>query len=198
VSAAVIWIIPVLLLVVAVFIIGIYNGLITGRNTVSNAFSQIDVQLTRRHDLIPNLVESAKAYMVHEKSTLEAVIQARNQAHSALGAAKLAPNDGSAIAALGAAEGQLGAIMTRFMALSESYPELKANENIAQVMEELTSSENRVAFARQAYNDSVLTFNNRREVFPNNIVSGMFNFQPARMLEIDGIQEKRQAIKVQF
>jgi len=194
----VIWIIPVLLLVVAVFIIGIYNGLITGRNTVSNAFSQIDVQLTRRHDLIPNLVESAKAYMVHEKSTLEAVIQARNQAHSALGAAKAAPNDGSAIAALGAAEGQLGAIMTRFMALSESYPELKANENIAQVMEELTSSENRVAFARQAYNDSVLTFNNRREVFPNNIVSGMFNFQPARMLEIDGIQEKRQAIKVQF
>lgn len=193
-----IWIIPALLLVAAVFAISIYNGLITGRNTVGNAFSQIDVQLTRRHDLIPNLVESAKAYMAHEKSTLEAVIQARNQAHSALDAAKAAPNDANAIGALGAAEGQLGAVMTRFMALAESYPELKANENIAQVMEELSSSENRVAFARQAYNDSVLSFNNRREVFPSNIVSGMFNFQPARMLEIDGINEKRQAIKVQF
>ncbi len=193
-----IWIIPVILLVAVVFVIGIYNGLITGRNTVGNAFSQIDVQLTRRHDLIPNLVESAKAYMAHEKSTLEAVIQARNQAHSALDAAKSAPNDANAISALGAAEGQLGAVMTRFMALAESYPELKANENIAQVMEELTSSENRVAFARQAYNDSVLSFNNRREVFPNNIISGMFNFQAARMLEIEGIHEKRQAIKVQF
>jgi LemA protein len=193
-----IWIIPVILLVAVVFVIGIYNGLITGRNTVGNAFSQIDVQLTRRHDLIPNLVESAKAYMAHEKTTLEAVIQARNQAHNALDAAKAAPNDANAIGALGAAEGQLGAVMTRFMALAESYPELKANENIAQVMEELTSSENRVAFARQAYNDSVLSFNNRREVFPNNIISGMFNFQPARMLEIDGIHEKRQAIKVQF
>jgi LemA protein len=178
-------------------LIAIYNRLVTSRNTVGNAFSQIDVQLTRRHDLIPNMVESAKAYMAHEKSTLEAVIQARNQAHNALAQAKNAPNDAQAIQSLNAAESQLGAVMTRFMALAESYPDLKANQNIAQVMEELTSTENRVAFARQAYNDAVLSFNNTREVFPNNIVAGMFNFQAARALEIDGI-EKREAIKVQF
>jgi LemA protein len=192
-------IIALIVLAVIVFaIIGIYNGLVTSRNQIGNSFSQIDVQLTRRYDLIPNLVETAKAYMAHEKGTLEAVITARNAAQNALANLKAAPADPTAVAALSASEGALGAVMTKFMALAEAYPDLKANQNMMQVSEELTSTENRVAFARQAYNDSVLGYNNRREVFPNNIIAGMFNFVPGKALEIDDIQTKRESIKVNF
>lgn len=191
-------IVLVVLAVLAFWAMGIYNALVTSRNQIGNAFSQIDVQLTRRYDLIPNLVETAKAYMSHEKGTLEAVITARNSAHSALSALKSAPNDPTAVAALSASESALGTVMTKFMALAESYPDLKANQNMMQVSEELTSTENRVAFARQAYNDSVLAYNNKREVFPNNFVAGMFAFNPGKALEIDDIQTKREAVKVNF
>jgi LemA protein len=187
-----------ILLVIFLWMMAIYNGLITSRNGIGNAFAQIDVQLTRRYDLIPNLVETAKGYMAHENSTLEAVILARNSAHGALSALKSAPGDASAVAALSASESVLGTVMTKFMALSESYPDLKANQNMMQLSEELTSTENRVAFARQAYNDAVLTFNNRREVFPSNIVAGMFGFMPGKALEIADIQTKREAVVVRF
>jgi LemA protein len=183
---------------IAVWMVAAYNGMVTSKNGISNAFAQIDVQLTRRYDLIPNLVETAKGYMAHEKGTLEAVITARNAAQGALGALKSAPNSAAAAAALNASESALGAVMTKFMALSESYPDLKANQNMMQLSEELTSTENRVAFARQAYNDSVLNYNNRCGVFPNNIVAGMFGFSPAKALEIEGIQTKREAIAVKF
>jgi LemA protein len=186
------------LVFLALWIMMIYNGLITTRNSIGNAFSQIDVQLTRRYDLIPNLVETAKGYMAHEKGTLEAVITARNSAQSALSALKSAPGDASAVAALSASESVLGTVMTKFMALSEAYPDLKANQNMMQLSEELTSTENRVAFARQAYNDAVLAFNNRREVFPSNMVAGMFNFMPGKALEIEDIQTKRGAVQVKF
>ncbi len=182
----------------AIWIMMIFNGLVTARNGIGNAFSQIDVQLTRRYDLIPNLLETAKGYMAHEKGTLEAVITARNSAQSALSTLKSAPGDAGAVAALSASESVLGTVMTKFMALSEAYPDLKANQNMMQLSEELTSTENRVAFARQAYNDSVLTFNNRREVFPNNIVAGIFNFLPGKTLEIEDIQTKRTAVQVKF
>ena len=188
----------VILLVIFLWMMAIYNGLITSRNGIGNAFAQIAVQLTRRYDLIPNLVETAKGYMAHENSTLEAVILARNSAHGALSALKSAPGDAGAVAALSASESVLGTVMTKFMALSESYPDLKANQNMMQLSEELTSTENRVAFARQAYNDSVPTFNNRREVFPSNIVAGMFGFMPGKALEIADIQTKREAVAVRF
>lgn len=188
----------VLLALLAFWMISAYNGMVTSKNGIGNAFAQIDVQLTRRYDLIPNLVETAKGYMAHEKGTLEAVITARNAAQTALGALKAAPNDASAALALNASESALGAVMTKFMALSESYPDLKANQNMMQLSEELTSTENRVAFARQAYNDAVLGYNNRCGVFPNNIVAGMFGFTPAKALEIEGIQTKREAVQVRF
>jgi LemA protein len=187
-----------LLLLPALWMMGIYNGLITARNSIGNAFSQIDVQLTRRYDLIPNLVETAKGYMTHEKGTLEAVIMARNSAQSALSALKSSPGDPAAVAALSASESVLGSVMTKFMALSEAYPDLKANQNMMQLSEELTSTENKVAFSRQAYNDSVLNYNNKREVFPSNIVAGMFSFMPGKALEIEGIQTKREAVQVKF
>jgi LemA protein len=188
----------VVLVLIALWAMGIYNGLVTSRNGIGNAFSQIDVQLTRRYDLIPNLVETAKAYMSHEKGTLEAVITARNAAQGALAQLKAAPNDPAAVAALSASDGALGTVMTKFMALAESYPDLKANQNMMQVSEELTSTENKVAFARQAYNDSVLSYNNKREVFPNNLLAGMFSFLPGKALEIEDIQSKRESIKVKF
>jgi LemA protein len=186
---------PIILMFVALWMVFIYNGLVRAKNVISNAFAQIDTQLTRRYDLIPNLVETAKGYMAHEKGTLEAVIAARNAAQSALSALKAEPGGAQAAAALNASESVLGTVMTKFMALSEAYPDLKANQNMMQLSEELSITENRVAFARQAYNDAVLGYNNQREVFPNNIVSGMFGFMPGKVLEIEDIQTKRQECK---
>ena len=179
---------------------GIYNALVTARNAFKNAFAQIDVQLQRRFDLIPNLVETAKAYMGHERETLEAVIAARSAAQSGLAAAKANPGDPGAMAQLAAAQGQLNAGLGRLLAIAEAYPDLKANQNMMQLTEELTSTENKVAFARQAFNDMVMAYNNRREVFPNSIFAGMFGFQPATLLEIaaDKQAQVREAPKVQF
>ncbi len=182
---------------IVLFAIGIYNSLINLRNRVKNAFAQIDVQLTRRYDLIPNLVEAVKGYMKHERETLEAVIDARNAAVSSLDAAKLDPSNAAAIKELGASEGALGAALSRLFALSEAYPDLKANQNMMQLQEELTSTENKVAFSRQAFNDAVLTYNNKAENFPNNIIAGMFNFELASFLEIES-DEKREVPDVSF
>ncbi len=179
------------------YLIAIYNGLVRGRNAFKNAFSQIDVQLQRRYDLIPNLVETAKGYIKHERETLEAVIQARNQAQQAAKSAAAHPDDGSAVGALGAAEGLLGATLGRFFALSEAYPDLKANQTMQQLMEELSSTENRIAFSRQAFNDAVMSYNNQREQFPNNFIAGPFNFREAALLEIPSV-EAREAVKVNF
>ena len=190
-------IILAILAAVAFAAIGIYNGLVTARNGYKNAFAQIDVQLTRRHDLIPNLVETAKGYMKHERDTLEAVIQARNSAMSGLSAAKSNPGDAAAMQQLAGAENALTQTLGRLFALSEAYPDLKANQNMMQLSEELTSTENKVAFARQAYNDAVMGYNNRREVFPNSIVAGMFSFQAAQLLEIES-PAKREPVKVSF
>jgi LemA protein len=187
----------VLAVVVGLWGVGIYNGLVTSRNQYKNAFAQIDVQLTRRYDLIPNLVEVAKGYMKHEAGTLEAVTAARGAAMSGLSAAKANPGDATAMQQLGAAEGQLTGALGRLMAVSEAYPDLKANQTMMQLSEELTSTENKVAFARQAYNDSVMSYNNRREVFPSSMIAGTFNFQPAALLEITE-PEKREAVKVSF
>ena len=177
--------------------VGIYNGLITARNAYKNAFAQIDVQLTRRHDLIPNLVETVKGYMAHERETLEAVIQARNGAVAAQQAAAGNPGDAAAMQQLAGAENMLTQTLGRLFALSEAYPDLKANQNMMQLSEELTSTENKVAFARQAFNDQVMAYNNRREVFPSSLIAGMFNFQPANLLEIED-PAKREAPKVSF
>lgn len=186
-----------LIVVLAVFGIGIYNRLINSRNRVKNAFAQIDVQLTRRYDLIPNLVESVKGYMKHERETLEAVINARNAAASGLTAAKADPANADAIKELAAAEATLGGALGRLFALAEAYPDLKANENMLRFQEELASTENKVAFARQAFNDAVLTYNNTRENFPNNIVAGAFRFEPASFLDIES-EEKRTVPEVSF
>ena len=184
----------------ALWAVGIYNGLITARNAFKNAFAQIDVQLQRRFDLIPNLVETAKAYMGHERETMEAVIAARSAAQSGLAAAKANPGDAGAMAQLAAANDQLNAGLGRLLAVAEAYPDLKANQNMMQLTEELTSTENKVAFARQAYNDAVMAFNNRREVFPSSIVANGFGFAPAALLEIDAEQRAavRTAPKVSF
>ena len=183
--------------VAAAWGVGIYNGLVTARNAYKNAFAQIDVQLTRRYDLIPNLVEVAKGYLKHERETLEAVIQARAAAVSGLAAAKANPGDPNAMASLGGAESGLAGALSRLMVVAEAYPDLKANQNMMQLTEELTSTENRVAFARQAYNDSVMTYNNKREVFPSNLIASMFNFVAAALLEITE-PAKREAPKVSF
>jgi LemA protein len=190
-------VLAVLAVLVAFWGVGIYNGLITARNAFKNAFAQIDVQLTRRYDLIPNLVEVAKAYLKHERETLEAVIKARAAAVSGLAAAKAAPGDAAAMSQLGSAETGLAGALSRLMMVAEAYPDLKANQNMMQLTEELTSTENRIAFARQAYNDSVMAYNNKREVFPSNIIAGMFNFAQAALLEIDE-PAKREAPKVSF
>lgn len=188
-----------LALVVGLWGVGIYNGLVTARNAFKNAFAQIDVQLQRRFDLIPNLVETAKGYMSHERETLEAVIAARSAAQSGLSAAKASPGDPAAMAQLAAAQGQLNAGLGRLLAVAEAYPDLKANQNMMQLTEELTTTENKVAFARQAYNDSVMAFNNKREVFPSSLLAGMFNFAPAALLDIPADKaEVREAPKVQF
>ena len=177
--------------------IAIYNGLITARNQFKNNFAQIDVQLQRRYDLIPNLVETAKRYMKHERETLEAVIQARNQARGAAQSAARAPDDPKAIQALIGAEGILGGALGRFFALAEAYPDLKANQTMQQMMEELASTENRVAFSRQAFNDSVMNYNIQREQFPNNLIAGPFNFREAQQLDIQD-DAARAAVKVSF
>ena len=185
------------LLLLVLWFVGIYNGLVVARNRFKNAFSQIDVQLKRRYDLIPNLVETAKGYMKHERETLEAVVAMRNQAMSANQRAAANPGDPAAMQALGSAESALTGALTRFMAVSEAYPDLKANQNMLQIQEELTSTENRVAFARQAYNDAVTSFNNQRDVFPTVIVANLAGFTPAELLQIESPQE-RQAPKVSF
>ena len=177
--------------------ISIYNRLINERNRVRNAFAQIDVQLTRRHDLIPNLVEAVKGYMKHERETLEAVVKARNAAASALEAAKADPANAAAIQELGASEGALGAVLGRLFALSEAYPDLKANQNMMQFQEELATTENKVAFSRQAFNDAVLGYNNTAENFPNNIIANAFSFKLASFLEIEA-EEMREAPEVSF
>jgi LemA protein len=184
-------------LIAGVLVAGIYNGLVTARNAYKNSFAQIDVQLNRRYDLIPNLVETAKGYMAHERETLEAVIQARAAAVSGLKAASANPGDANAMAQLANADQGLTGALSRLMVVSEAYPDLKANQNMMQLSEELTSTENRVAFARQAYNDSVMGYNNKREVFPSNILAGMFNFVAASLLEITE-PAKREAPKVSF
>jgi LemA protein len=186
-----------ILVVLVLFLVGIYNNLVTLRNRFKNAFSQIDVQLKRRYDLIPNLVETAKAYMKHERETLEAVIQARNQAVSAEGRAAANPGDAGAMKGLMGAEAALTGAVGRLFALMESYPDLKANQNMAQLTEELTSTENRVAFARQAYNDAVTEYNNAREKFPNVIIANSMGFAAAPLFEVE-IKEERQAPKVAF
>ena len=179
--------------------VGVYNGLVTARNAFRNAFAQIDVQLQRRFDLIPNLVETAKGYLAHERQTLEAVVAARGTAMSGLAAAKANPGDPAAMAELGQAQGMLNSALGRLLAVAEAYPDLKANQNMMQLTEELTSTENRVAFARQAYNDSVMAYNNRREVFPSSIVAGMFNFAPAALLDIPADRAQvREAPQVRF
>ena len=189
-----------IVIAIAFWGVGIYNGLVTARNAFKNAFAQIDVQLQRRFDLIPNLVETAKAYMSHERETLEAVIAARSAAQSGLAAAKANPGDPDAMAQLAAAQGQLNAGLGRLLAVAEAYPDLKANQNMMQLTEELTSTENKVAFARQAFNDMVMAYNNRREVFPHSVFAGMFGSQPATLLEIpqDKQAQVREAPKVQF
>ena len=179
------------------WIIGIYNRLVNERNRVRNAFAQIDVQLTRRHDLIPNLVEAVKGYMKHERETLEAVIQARNTSVSNLDAAKADPANAEAMKKLGASEGALGSALGRLFALSEAYPDLKANQNMIQFQEELATTENKVAFSRQAFNDSVLGYNNTAENFPNSVIAGFFSFKLASFLEIES-EEMREAPEVSF
>ncbi len=185
------------IVVLGFVLVGIYNGLVTSRNAYKNAFAQIDVQLNRRYDLIPNLVETAKGYMAHERETLEAVIQARAAAVSGLKAASANPGDANAMAQLANADQGLTGALSRLMVVSEAYPDLKANQNMMQLTEELTSTENKISFARQAYNDSVMGYNNKREVFPSNIVAGMFNFIAASLLEITE-PAKREAPKVSF
>jgi LemA protein len=191
------WVILALLVGLVLWAVGIYNGLVMARNAYKNAFAQIDVQLTRRYDLIPNLVEVAKQYMAHERGTLEDVVQARNSAVSGLNNAKANPGDPAAMAQLSGAENMLTGALGRLFALAEAYPDLKANQTMMQLSEELTSTENKIAFARQAYNDAVMDYNNRREMFPNSVVANAFAFQPASLLEIES-EEKRQPVKVDF
>lgn len=186
-----------LLVGAGLYLIGLYNRLVTLKNRFKNGFAQIDVQLQRRYDLIPNLVETAKGYMKHEKETLEAVIEARNQAASAEKMAANAPDDAGAMRSLLGAEAQLGGAMGKFFALAENYPDLKANQTMAQLMEELTTTENKVSFARQAYNDAVMQYNTQREVFPSSIIANFFSFQAAELFEVVDAEAKK-AVKVSF
>jgi LemA protein len=186
-----------LIFVIAVFLIAIYNKLVRLRNRYENAFAQIDVQLKRRYDLIPNLVETAKGYMKHERETLEAVIAARNTAYRAEQAAASRPGDPKAIQALGGAEMQLSGALSRLMAVAEAYPDLKANQNMISLQEELTSTENKVAFARQAFNDSVTQYNIEREQFPAVLLADTLGFHEAQLFEIEEDQQ-REAPQVKF
>src|SRR6188508_3158519 len=184
-------------IVIVVFIIGAYNSLVTLRNRYKNAYSQIDVQLKRRYDLIPNLVETAKGYLAHERGTLEAVIAARNAAVTANTRAAQNPGDTSAMKEISTAESALSGAMGRLFALAESYPDLKANTTMLSLMEELTSTENKISFARQSYNDAVMAYNTRREVFPTNLIANTFNFGPAELFVIEK-PEQKEAPKVAF
>src|SRR5574344_440335 len=187
------------ILVIAVaWIIGLYNGLVVLKNRFKNAFAQIDVQLKRRYDLIPNLVETAKGYLAHERETLTAVTEARTVAASAARAAAAVPGDLAASAAFAKAETGLAGMLSRLMAVVEQYPDLKADQQMARVSEELSSTENRIAFARQAYNDAVTEYNTKREGFPSSLVAGAFNFAPAALLEATASASEREAVKVSF
>jgi LemA protein len=188
----------VLIAAVAFGAMAIYNRLVAQRNEFKNAFAQIDVQLKRRYDLIPNLVETAKKYIAHERETLEAVVKARNSAVSANTAAAGDPANPEAMRQLAAAEGGLSGALGRLFAVAEAYPDLKANQNMMQLTEELTSTENRIAFARQAFNDAVMTYNNAVQQFPSNFIAGAFSFQPAELLKATESDEERKAVKVQF
>jgi LemA protein len=194
---AVLVILVVIVVIIAATIAGIYNKLVTLRNRYKNAYAQIDVQLKRRYDLIPNLVETAKGYMKHESGTLEAVTQARNIAYAASQTAASNPGDSGAVKNLAAAESGLGGALSRLMMVSEAYPDLKANQNMMQLTEELTSTENKISFARQAYNDSVMAYNTDREIFPSNLIANTFNFTPAELFVIDK-PEQKDAPKVSF
>lgn len=192
------WIFLLVVIGGAIWTAGVYNGLVASRNRFKNAFAQIDVQLKRRYDLIPNLVEVAKGYMAHERNTLEAVIAARNGAATAAQKAAGNPADGQAVQALVAAEAGLNGALGRLFALAEAYPDLKANQNMLAIQEELTSTENKISFARQAYNDSVMQYNIKRESFPDNLLAGVFQFMPAELLQATESAEERQAVKVRF
>ncbi|MDH4188933.1 MAG: LemA family protein [Betaproteobacteria bacterium] len=192
------WIVLGVIVVAAVFAVTVYNRLVALRNRYKNGYSQIDVQLKRRYDLIPNLVEAAKGYLAHERQTLEAVTAARGAAVTASNRAAAAPGDPSAMQGLAQAEGALGGALGRLMAVFESYPDLKANQNILQVQEELTSTENKISFARQAYNDAVMEYNTRRESFPDSILAGMFAFKEAELLQATESVEERKVPKVSF
>ena len=187
----------IVLFFVLVFVVSVYNRLVSLRNRYKNAYAQIDVQLKRRYDLIPNLVETAKGYIKHERETLEAVTKARNIAYTASQAAAANPGDATAVKSLISAESGLTGALSRLMVVSEQYPDLKANQNMMQLSEELTSTENKISFARQAYNDSVMTYNTQREVFPSNLIAGTFNFGPAELFVVDK-PEQKDAPKVQF
>jgi len=186
-----------LVVVLALFVVGIYNRLVALRNRFKNAFAQIDVQLKRRYDLIPNLVETAKGYLKHERETLENVTKARNIAYTASQAAAADPANAAAVKNLLGAESGLAGALSRLMAVSEAYPDLKANQNMMQLTEELTSTENKISFARQAYNDSVMVYNTARETFPNVVFAGMFGFNAAQLFQIED-QAQREAPKVSF
>jgi LemA protein len=187
-----------ILVALAVFATVLYNRLVTLRNAIGNAFAQIDVQLKRRYDLIPNLLETVRKYLQHERETLEAVTAARSAAQTAAGVARQNPASAGAVSALGAAEGLLGGVLGRLMAVTEAYPELKADQTMRELSEELTSTENRVGFARQSYNDTVLDYNNAAGQFPANLVARLFGFEPAAMLQATQSVAERQAPRVQF
>jgi len=192
------WIFLGVVVVLVIWAVSIYNRLVQLRNRFKNAFAQIDVQLKRRYDLIPNLVETAKGYIKHERETLEAVIKARNQAVTAAGAAGANPGNPAAMQGLSQAEGQLTGMLGKLFALSEAYPDLKANQNMLSIQEELSSTENKVAFARQGFNDSVMEYNTKRESFPDTIFAGMFGFGPAELLQATESAEERKAPQVKF
>jgi LemA protein len=192
------WIFLAIVVALAVWAITIYNGLVALRNRFKNAFAQIDVQLKRRYDLIPNLLEAVKGYLQHERQTLEAVVQARGNAVSAAQRAAAAPGDPGAMQGLAQAEGALGGALGRLLAVFENYPDLKANQNVLALQEELTSTENKIAFARQAYNDSVMQYNTKRESFPDNIFAGMFGFGAAELLAATESADERQAPRVKL
>jgi LemA protein len=192
------WIFLAIVVALVVWAIAIYNGLVALRNRFKNAFSQIDVQLKRRYDLIPNLVESVKGYLQHERQTLDAVVKARGEAVSAAQRAAAAPGDPAAMQGLAQAEGALGGALGRLVAVFENYPDLKANQNVLALQEELTSTENKIAFARQAYNDSVMQYNTKRESFPDNVFAGAFGFGPAELLAATESAEERAAPRVKL
>ena len=193
------WIVVLVIIAVVVFwAVGAYNRLVSLRNKFRNAFAQIDVQLKRRYDLIPNLVETAKAYMKHERETLENVIKARNTAVSANAAASADPGSASAIQGLVAAEGALSGALSRLFALAEAYPDLKANQNMMQLTEELTGTENKISFARQSFNDAVMSYNTSAQQFPTNVIASAFSFTPAELLKATESDEERRPVKVQF